>query len=642
MSQLAVREPPDRFPTVPKGIDDKLRAVLQKYWGFDQLRPLQGEAITAALEGRDSLVVMPTGGGKSLCYQVPAAVAGRTDIVVSPLISLMKDQVDALKACGYPAAALHSGLTETEKSNVIREMVAGRLRLVFVAPERLLTPAFFAAARRLDVRAFHIDEAHCISQWGHDFRPEYRRLTELRRSFPEASIHAYTATATPRVRSDIAVQLGLKRPAELVGIFDRPNLNYQIVGRDDPGSQMLGILARHQSEATIIYCISRKETEETSAFLRSKGVKAAAYHAGMTPSERTRTQEAFAAEGVDVVVATVAFGMGIDRSNVRCVVHAAMPKSVEHYQQETGRAGRDGLEAECIMLYSRSDFRRWSFIMDQSGALAETLEAQKALMRDMRNLVESPVCRHAALSRYFGQKYEVPDCGACDICVPMASPAGERDGGAGSDNWRGVDRDLFDRLRGLRKIIAGERAAPAYIIFSDATLRDLARSRPLSLGEMRQVKGIGERKLKDLGQRFVQEVRAHCRERGIAPAGRQATLSDAAPRPIGAPSPSVNLTKRQAFDLFREGKTVAEVAAAIGRAPGTIAEYLGDYLQDERPNDISAWVPEERYGRIRAAAHEAGIDRLKPIFEALNGEVPYDDIRIVVGHMRALNTEGRA
>jgi RecQ family ATP-dependent DNA helicase len=583
---------------------------------------------------------MPTGGGKSICYQVPAAVADRTDVVVSPLISLMKDQVDALEACGYPAAALHSGLAEEEKSGVIRQMLAGKLRLLFVAPERLLTPGFLAAARRLNVRAFHIDEAHCISQWGHDFRPEYRRLTELRRSFPDASLHAFTATATPRVRSDIVSQLGLRRPEVLVGRFDRPNLNYQVTPRTDAGRQILEVLGRHQGEAAIIYCISRKDTEETSAYLRSRGIRAAAYHAGLTALERSRTQEAFAAERLDVVVATVAFGMGIDRSNVRCVIHAAMPKSVEHYQQETGRAGRDGLEAECVLLYSRADAIRWGFVFDKSEASPAVIAAQQALLRDMRNLCESQVCRHAALSRYFGQKYESAGCGACDVCVPPLRPAAPPDRArVAEDGWAGVDRDLFEQLRSLRTIVAGERGLPAYIVFSDATLRDLARIRPQTLSEMRRVRGIGERKLADLGQRFLDEVRRYCEEKGIPPPatalpvdtrqGRQPPLSSA-----------LNLTKRRAFDMFAQGLAVADIAQRLGRANATVAGYLSDYILAERPAAVSAWVSTDVYRRVETAARETGLERLKPIFDALGGEVSYDDIRIVAGHLRAM--EGQA
>jgi len=624
MAQLAVRE--------AAGVS--IATVLQKYWGFDQLRPLQSEAIAAALEGRDSLVVLPTGGGKSLCYQVPAAVAGRTDIVVSPLISLMKDQVDALRACGYPAAALHSGMSEEEKSSVVREMLSGALRLVFVAPERLLTTGFLGAARRLDVRAFHIDEAHCISQWGHDFRPEYRRLRELRSAFPRASIHAYTATATPRVRGDIGVQLGLRQPALLVGRFDRPNLDYQVMRRNDVGAQILDILGRHAGEAAIVYCISRKETEETSAYLRSKGVKAAAYHAGMTPIERTRTQEAFAAEKLDVVVATVAFGMGIDRSNVRCVIHAGMPKSVEHYQQETGRAGRDGLEAECVMLFSPGDSNRWSFILSQGESSPEVLAAQKSLLRDMRNLCESPVCRHLALSRYFGQRMEQEDCGACDVCRPRLSESGD----AEEAGWQGVDRELFERLRGLRRTIADERAVPAYIVFSDATLREIARVRPAGLIEMKRIKGIGDRKLADLGKRFVDAVRAYCAANGIPLSPKPAEQQKLRPASgtAATPAPVVSLTRRRAFDMFREGKAVADVADAICRAPGTTAQYLADYVREARPATVEPWVAQPIYDRIAAAARATGLDFLKPVFEALNGEVSYEDIRIVLAHLRAL------
>ena len=336
----------------------RILQAVQQYWGYDQLRPHQMEAITAGLERQDSLVVLPTGGGKSLCYQVPPLVAQRTDIVVSPLISLMKDQVDALKACGYPAAALYSGVSDGDRREIEARAAAGQFRLLFVAPERLLTPGFLSLAKRINVRAFAIDEAHCISHWGHDFRPEYRRLAALKEHFPEASVHAYTATATDRVRQDIVAQLGLRTPRVLVGRFDRPNLIYRAVPRNDLEVQLLDVIRRHAGEAVIIYCISRADTERTAAALQARGIKAAAYHAGLDALSRTRTQDDFATEKLDVVVATVAFGMGIDRSNVRCVIHAALPKSVEQYQQETGRAGRDGLEAECVLFFSSADIRR--------------------------------------------------------------------------------------------------------------------------------------------------------------------------------------------------------------------------------------------------------------------------------------------
>jgi len=300
----------------------------------------------------------------------------------------MKDQVDGLRESGYPAGALYSGMALDTLRETEAQIAAGRYRLVFVAPERLLTPRFLQLIERLQVRAFAIDEAHCISHWGHDFRPEYRQLAELKVRFPHASVHAYTATATARVREDIAEQLRLQNPAVLVGTFDRPNLVYRIVPRVDAQTQVLQVLRRHPGDAAIVYCISRKDTEAMAEWLQANGLRAAFYHAGMEADERRRTQDAFASEEIDVVAATVAFGMGIDRSNVRCVIHAAMPKSIEHYQQETGRAGRDGLEAECVMLYSAADVLRWESLIEKSAAdasaRAEVIAAARDLLEHMR------------------------------------------------------------------------------------------------------------------------------------------------------------------------------------------------------------------------------------------------------------------
>jgi len=400
---------------------EEVLAVLRRFWGFEDLRPLQWEAIQAGLERRDSLVVMPTGGGKSLCYQVPPAVAGRTDVVVSPLIALMKDQVDALRESGYPAAAIHSGIDLAEIRQVERELADGRHHLIFVAPERLLTPRFLELATRLKVSSFAIDEAHCISQWGHDFRPEYRRLAELKTHFPRASIHAYTATATERVRLDIVDQLGLCDPAVLVGSFDRPNLLYRVRPKLDVNAQIAETIRRHKGEASIVYSISRNDTERIAAYLSSEGVRAAAYHAGLEADDRRATQDRFAAEEIDVVVATVAFGMGIDRSDVRCVIHAAIPKSIEAYQQETGRAGRDGLPAECVLFYSAADVIRWQNLMDrsagESATAPEVVESGKRLLEEMRRFATVVRCRHAALSAYFGETYQGANCGACDFCL---------------------------------------------------------------------------------------------------------------------------------------------------------------------------------------------------------------------------------
>ena len=423
---------------------------VRRIWGFDALRPLQAEAIAAGIAGRDSLLVMPTGGGKSLCYQVPplaAALAGerRIDVCVSPLIALMKDQVDGLRSNGYPAAALHSGMPADERDAVRRSVRDGEVRLLFVSPERLLAPGFDAWLGSVGVRAIAIDEAHCISQWGHDFRPEYRQIASLRATFPHASLHACTATATPRVRRDIAAQLELRDPVELVGSFDRPNLVYRIEPRVDGRRQLLEVIGRHRGDAVIVYCLSRKDTESLAEFLRKEGFGAAAYHAGMQADRRAKVQEDFAEERLDIVVATVAFGMGIDRSNVRAVVHMTMPKSIEHYQQETGRAGRDGLESECVLFHSYADVVKWGSIAEGSAdeararledigaepeafaALDESLAQGRAQLEAMQRLAASPVCRHRWIVEHFGQRFEPaardersPDggtCGACDVCL---------------------------------------------------------------------------------------------------------------------------------------------------------------------------------------------------------------------------------
>jgi ATP-dependent DNA helicase RecQ len=610
-------------------------ATLRRYWGYSELRPLQEQAIRAGLERRDSLVVMPTGGGKSLCYQVPAELAQRTDIVVSPLISLMKDQVDGLRECGYAAAALYSGMPLHAVQETEEQVAAGRYRLVFVAPERLLTARFLQLIAPLKVRAFAIDEAHCISQWGHDFRPEYRQMAELKTRFPQASVHAYTATATQRVRVDIIEQLGLQKPMVLVGTFDRPNLVYRIIPRVDARAQVLEVLRRHAGEAAIVYCLSRNDTESMAEALKANGLRAACYHAGMEAEARRQTQEAFSSEALDVVAATVAFGMGIDRSDVRCVIHAAMPKSIEHYQQETGRAGRDGLEAECVLLYSAADVLRWESLIEksaaESNAATESIAASRELVGQMRRLCTGVHCRHRDLSEYFGQEYSKPHCGACDVCfgevegltdatltaqkiLSCVARAGQQFGaehivdvllGAqterirrwaheklttyalmkGTDrksvtnmiyqlldagllertgderpilklndaswsvlrsqrtvqllqpktkirksrleeeSWKNVDQALFESLRNLRRELATQRGVPAYILFSDATLRDMARVKPASAAALLGIRGVGERKLADLGQRFLDHIANYCDANGVGPAITPAGIS---------------------------------------------------------------------------------------------------------------------
>ncbi|MDG2129624.1 MAG: DNA helicase RecQ [Fuerstiella sp.] len=395
---------------------DSLLSVIRKHWGYDSFRPLQREAMTAAMESQDSLTVLPTGGGKSLCYQAPAVHRDGMAVVVSPLIALMKDQVDALSECGVPAAYVNSSLTAQERMEVAGRVRRGELKMLFAAPERLVQQRTIEFLADVELSFIAIDEAHCISNWGHDFRPEYRRLSDLRQAFPDISIHAFTATATERVRRDIGEQLKLKAPRILVGSFDRPNLLYRVERRHDVIGQIREVIDRHPNESGIVYCISRSSVEETASTLSSLGYRTLPYHAGLEPDRRKANQEAFIDEKTDIIVATVAFGMGIDKSNVRYVVHAEMPRSIEAYQQESGRAGRDGLEAECSLIYSGRDTSTWEFLINQSENEDNRVTSLQALGR-MESFCFSSVCRHRQLVGHFGQQLEKENCGACDVCL---------------------------------------------------------------------------------------------------------------------------------------------------------------------------------------------------------------------------------
>jgi ATP-dependent DNA helicase RecQ len=723
---------------------DSLKETIVRYWGFRSFRPLQEEAMRAVLERRDSLVVLPTGGGKSLCYQAPAVHSGGTTVVVSPLIALMKDQVDGLRACGVAAAQLDSSLSDVERAAYEIDLRQGGVNLLFVSPERLVNSNLYQLLQKIDVRTFAIDEAHCISQWGHDFRPEYRQLRRLRELFPRATVHGYTATATERVRGDIITQLDLRDPVVLVGAFDRPNLTYRVLPRQDLLRQVSEVLDRHKGDAGIIYCLRRRDVDDLSAALLKRGVRAVAYHAGLTAEERQAAQEAFIEERCDVVVATIAFGMGIDRSDVRFVLHAALPKSLEHYQQETGRAGRDGLEAECVLLFSGGDTVSMRSILVKSaaepGVDPSFLPSALKHLGDMDNYARGAVCRHRSLVEYFGQPYTTETCRACDVClgdteeVPDARTVAQkvlscvarvREGfgigqvvailrGEDTENvrkrghdrlttfgllkdhgkaevrdwvhqligqgvllqvgdaypllklneaswevmrgqrpvrliqlvrrqkgerprksqaaevsWEGVNPGLFEALRELRRDLAAGQNVPPYLIFNDATLRELARVRPSNREALRAIYGVGETKLRDYGERFLGRITAYCRERGLECDAKPPTAV-AAP-PVAA-TPTLHQDK--VFDLFRQGFSVESVMARMDYARTTTLNYLADFIRMEHPASISRWISDDLYQRIATAAHQVGTDRLKPIFQALEEKIPYDDIRLVVAHLQ--------
>ncbi|MGI8437562.1 MAG: DNA helicase RecQ [Chthoniobacterales bacterium] len=595
----------------------QLLSALKQNFGYDAFRPLQEQIVRDALAGRDVFALMPTGGGKSLCFQLPALLRAGLTIVVSPLIALMKDQVDSLQASGVAATFLNSSLDGTEARHRLRGLHHDEFRLLYVAPERLMLDGFLERARDWKIAQIAIDEAHCISEWGHDFRPEYRELKKLRAHFPETPVMALTATATARVREDILRQLQLREPRCYVASFDRPNLTYRVVPKSSPYDQLHTFLKARPQESGIVYCASRKAADSVAQKLNADGVPAKAYHAGLEADARAKNQEMFLRDDVRVMAATIAFGMGINKPNVRFVVHYDLPKNIESYYQETGRAGRDGLPSECVLLFSAADVvKQTRFIEEKSENEARLAREQ---LRQMVHYAETRECRRTTLLRYFGEERPNEPCGGCDNCL---TPRETFDGtiaaqkflscvhrvraksgfafglnhivevllgadteavrqrghhelstyGIGRDlkkgAWQAIGRELlrlglletapgkfatleltdagvqmlrdrtsltltkpidvptatktkgragaiecdetlFDQLRTVRRTLADERNVPAYVIFSDVSLREMARSYPATPAEFRSIPGVGEQKLRDLAEPFLAAIRGY-------------------------------------------------------------------------------------------------------------------------------------
>jgi ATP-dependent DNA helicase RecQ len=395
---------------------NKTDELLKKYWGYSEFLPHQKEIIESILNGHDTLAIMATGGGKSLCYQLPSLYLGGLTVVISPLISLMKDQVDDLNARGIPAAAYNSALEYRERTRIENELKEGSLRLLFISPEKCMQPNFLESLRASPIHLIAIDEAHCISEWGHNFRPEYRQLAQLKKVFPAVPLVALTATAIPEVRRDICEQLGLSHAREFIGSFNRKNLQYRIIPKKNPMVFLANYVGRHRNDSGIIYCLSKRETEEIASDLQKRGFGAQAYHAGLSKPVREKVQDAFIHDTINIVCATVAFGMGIDKPDVRYVIHYDLPKTVESYYQETGRAGRDGQYSECILLYSRGDYSRVRSMLEHDDAGEQNLRIALKKLQDMTGYCETTTCRRKFLLNYFGEEYTDENCASCDNC----------------------------------------------------------------------------------------------------------------------------------------------------------------------------------------------------------------------------------
>ncbi|MBX2860754.1 MAG: DNA helicase RecQ [Vampirovibrio sp.] len=719
--------------------EDTALSLLQQYWGYDSFLPLQREAVACLLNRQDSVLILPTGGGKSLCFQLPALMLGGTTIVVSPLVSLMKDQVDTLTGLGISAGYINNSLTEEERRETTNKLQEGEYKLLYVAPERFGSEVFLNTLSQSPLSAFVIDEAHCISQWGHDFRPAYREMSKLREWFPNLGIHAFTATATEPVRADMVQALNLRNPNMLVGDFDRPNLLYRVQYRSDMLKQVREVVDRHPAEGGVVYCISRKDVDSLAATLKTHGYNVLPYHAGLSNEARQANQEAFITEQVDIVVATVAFGMGIDRSNIRYVIHTGMPKSVEHYQQEAGRAGRDRLKAECVLLYSGGDVAKWKTIMGSPTSQTDQVAHDK--LYEMSTYCQQMICRHRFLVEYFGQAFEHPSCNHCDCCLGeyealdateakttaqkilscvyrveerfgvqhvahvlsgshsekikqaghetlsthgllkeagrknvvhwieqlvhqgflmkegeyvtvRLTPAGAallkgaiKDGKepvlakpvkvertksdrrtGGEEPLSDGDQILFEALRKVRKTLADEKKVPPYVIFGDVTLQDMARSKPRNLQAFRGIKGVGEAKLRELCPRFLPviadmlgiqitetEIQQQITKLGEAPSTTNRTR-----RPTAA--------NQLAEKLFASKTPFEEVVAATGMAESTVVKYLCEFIQREGISDPEPWITRQVLDAVREAGTRLNTVRLRPVYEALNPNLPHQEV----------------
>ena len=630
---------------------EEIFAALQRYWGYDSFRPLQQRVVSSLLAGHDTCVVMPTGGGKSLCYQLPAAMSpGQTVIVVSPLIALMQDQMVQLTQMGIPAAVLNSTMPAAQQSQIVRTAAAGEFRLLYLSPERLARPDTVEWLARVSISFFAIDEAHCISEWGHEFRPEYRQLSSLRTHFPGRSIAAFTASATRRVRHDIIDQLRLRNPDKYIASFHRPNLRY-IVKECEARTQsnlLLRALGNYPDSNVIVYAPTIKIVEQTVDFLEAQGIPAIAYHGQMDADARRRNQERWTSDEVRVLVGTIAFGLGINKAAVRAVIHLSLPKSVEQYYQEAGRAGRDALPADCLLLWQKKDAGLLAYFI---GQIADPAEKERAWQRyhEVRRFVESQTCRHLQICSHFGENVKWKSCRACDICgatphwlaepVQVRKPKRRAAAAAAGAARRatdsslelasssvpptqnaaafGADHDLREYLREWRRTTAREQGIAAFIVMHDTTLEELCRAKPGSLSEVRRIPGFGVKKTELYGQEILDAL---SRFRNGA-------------RVVEAPSKASD-PAGETLRLLDEGRTLEEIAQIRGRQLSTILSMVAEMVERGDVDFDSGWIHGGNQEKIEAACARLGTERLKPIKEALPEQITYDEIKLVVAHLR--------